>query len=281
MSPLVLFRLWKAETDKLLSRFTARLGLVLAVLLGFVGPIGLWWVGTSDAVFNAKALSEMWTETAPLAQEWSLSVRNNLYFMRIMLTLLGAMSFAGEYRAHTLREDLLRPVPRWVVPLVKWLALVNWLALTLIITWAVSTVMGIAIFGFGGPWFEAFTGYLATLGTDAGFAALVLLVAVAFRSVAGAIGGVMLYAVIDTLMAWGLDTLAWGLTNLAKIGAFQDLPSLVELVMTVRPWLPSSAYSCWAGYNDEWVWQSMVTLTLLTVCCLGLSKVIASYVDVP
>ncbi|MBW2258583.1 MAG: S46 family peptidase [Deltaproteobacteria bacterium] len=173
--------IWLAETSKLFSRVTAKMGLILAALLGVLGPVFLWIAMNADMTWNGAQVAESIDATSPLALQIGLELRN-FFILRAFVIVLAALSFAAEYRAQTIREDLIRPVPRWMVPVSKWLAVNTWIAATLLVAWVFGGLLAVVVFGFDGEWMRPLSGYGVTFLADAGFASLVLLVAVASRS---------------------------------------------------------------------------------------------------
>lgn len=272
--------IWRAETTKLFSRLPAKAGLVIAAIIGVGGPLLLWSATHADITWNNTSLAESIDTSAAIGLQWSLEVRN-FFFLRAFLMVLVALSVAGEFRARSTREDLVRPVPRWVVPTAKWLAVLVWVAATLLVAWVFGGLLGVIVYGFDGEWLRAATGYGATLLADAGFASLVLLVSVASRSVAGTIAGVFVYLIVDTLLGWALSLIS--MLSSAFQGMGLQLSALMEKAVALQPWLPSSAFGVWAGYaaRAEWMWQSWVALGVITTVCLALTLFIFERLDVP
>lgn len=275
MTATHLMAIWQAESIKLLSRLAVRFALVLSVLIGIIAPLTLFLLGKSDMVINGTPLAESLTRTAPMGAQWALELRN-FFLFRVLLIMVGALAFAGEFQSRTLREDLLRPVPRWAVIFGKWTALVTFVTLCAGITWLVASGLGLVLFGFSGSWGPPALGYLATALTDAGFAALVLAIAVVLRSVAATIAGVVLFMVFDTFLGWAL-------TLLGLIAQFADLPWVLTVAVEARPWLPSAAFGAWTGFTAraDWVWQSFLALGILTALCLLLAERFFARTDVP
>jgi ABC-type transport system involved in multi-copper enzyme maturation permease subunit len=275
MKPAHLFALWQAETNKLLSRMSARAGLVAATAIGLLVPLFLYWLAHSDMSMNGAEVSDTLAASAPKAISWSLNVRN-FFILRAFIIMLGAVSVAGEFRAKTLREDLLRPIPRWSLLLAKWAALNTWIALSLGMTWVLSSILGVLLFGVEGGWTDPALAYLVTGLCDVGFAALVLAMAVAIRSVAATIIGVFLFLVFDTFLGWGLTLLSW-------IGGMTELPWVLDFAVQARPWLPSSAFGLWVSFagGDPWVWQSAAALGAVTALSAVIATAVFERIDLP
>lgn len=271
---------WRAETLKLFSRTTAKVGLVVAAGLGILGPISMWLVMNMGMTMNGADVSEQLTTTAPNALQWALEIRN-FFFMRALIIVLAALSFAAEFRARTIREDLLRPVPRWMVPIAKWLAINVWVAASVVVSLVYGGLLAVVVFGFDGEWVPALVGWTATILADAGFAALALLISIASRSVAGTVAGVFLFLVMEKAFSVFLSIVS------AMSGLFEgmgiQLSVWMKRVIELKPWLPSSAFDFWVGYADatQWDWRSAASLAIITVVSVVGSERIFNRVDVP
>ncbi len=267
--------LWRVETRKLLSRTLGRFGLVVAVLLGLVGPLWLRLAQGSGGEFNGTPVTEMFQMTGADAVLWALTFRN-LMVMRLFLVGLVAVAVAGEYNTRTLRDDLVQPVPRWAVVLAKWASQSTWLAIGGALSWLTAMVLGCILFGTGGPWLDAAKAWGVTLLCDTGFAAVALAVAFALRSSIGTLIGMVVFMAVDKtvgLFLWAIET----------FGRATELPWAMELAIQARPWLPSSAFGVWAAWNggDPWAWQNFAALAVLSGLGIGISSALLSRMDVP
>ena len=275
MTPGHLLGLWQAETVKLLSRLSARIAILCAIVLGFLGPIMLFSIGNSEMVINGSPVAETMNLTAPQGSIWSLNVRN-FFLMRAFIIMLAGLSFAGEFSAKTLREDLIRPAPRWAILTAKWGALAAWIALTVLIPWTVANGLGVLAFGLEGDWQGATVGYALTWLTDTAFCSLVLFIATLMRSVAGTIIAVFLFMVFDTLLGWGLHLVA-------GFSSFVQLPAYVTYIVESHPWFPSAAFGIWSSYAPEepLMWESCVALVIYTLGSFLLANIAFARTDVP
>ena len=207
--------MWQVEFRKLMSRTSARAGLVLLMAMSMFPVLVLYYLDGAEAQFNGVPMSEMWEGNAPKALLWTLSAMHRFAIMPAFIALLGALSFAGELQGKTLREDLLRPVSRMSVLLTKWAALSTYIALATLLSWLVCGVFSTILFGTEGDWSMAIQAWSISVVCDCGFAALVLLVTVLVRSVASTIIGVVLFVVFDTVLGWSLSAVSSHLTGTA------------------------------------------------------------------
>lgn len=276
MTPRHFLEIWRAEIAKLFSRTSARAGLVLAALVAIAGPLFLFMASRADIQMNGQSVSSGLELSGAMGLQWALELRNNSQILRALILMLVALSVAGEYRARTIREDLIRPVPRWAVPLSKWLAVDVWILASLVVAWVFGGLLSTIAFGAGGTWSQPLLGYGATFLTDAGFAALVLMIAVLSRSVAGTIAGVFVYLILDTVLGWAL----W---LVSKASGFIHLSQPLEYAVALRPWLPSSAFGAWSGYasRTDWDWRSFASLGVIMVVCLVVGERFFNRLDVP
>ena len=276
--------LWRAETIKLFSRSSARFGLAMAAVVSLGALFALHQLATSDAMVNGEPLSTLLADArnAPAALRWGLLVRN-FFLLRAFIILLGAQSVAGELQARTLREDLLRPVPRWSVLAAKAGALGTWIAASLGVAWVIGAALGSVALGTSGPWAEVAAGYLATWACDFGFAVVVITIALAVRSVAGTVMGVVLFLILDTVLGWALGVLAWAAGIDLVRQAVGTAAWALDLVARANPWMPSSAFAAWKGVSPEvdWAWQSFAALGLLLAVCGVVAERQLARLDLP
>ncbi len=283
-SPAYLVAIWQAETIKLMSRRAARVAILLSIVLGLAGPALLTLIMGTEFEVNGSPFGE-WlglVGEAPAGQLWALEIRNFI-LLPIFVMWLSAVSVAGEFRSGTLREDLVRPVPRAAVFLAKWGALTTWIALTLALTWVAGGVAGPVAFGFEGRWGQVALGYLATLPVDACIAAITLTVAISLRNVPASLVGMVLVWVVSIMTS---ILVASALLLLNADFAVQQLgidPWYGEMLALISPWLPSEAIGAWAGAAErsDWVWQHFASLGLMTTASLGLGAAVFQRTDVP
>jgi ABC-type transport system involved in multi-copper enzyme maturation permease subunit len=284
VTPALLGALWRAETLKLLSRSSARLGLAVAAIASALGVFALWQLSGSQMVVNGATMQSVLADSAnaPSALRWGLYVRN-FFVVPAFVILLSAQSLAGELQARTLREELLRPVPRWAVLLAKWAAIGTWIGVTLAVAWTIGAVAGMVLLGTGGPWGEVAAGYIACFLCDLGLAAVSLCVAAFVQGVAGTVVGTFLILVLGVFAGWGLVFVAW----LAGIDLVRSsagaLLGVLDAVVQIEPWLPPAALRAWTGVSPavDWVWQSFASLAAITAVAIALAERRLARLDVP
>lgn len=270
MTPAHFWLVQRAEISKLLSRVSARLGLLLCLGLGVLGPLFHQWMLGSEININGTMVADTLFRGSADFAERALWMRNFLV-VKAWIIMLGAQIFAGEFQRRTLREDLLRPVPRWVFVMSKWGALATWSAIGIALLFVSSAVTGGALSLLydspepvtavmemqGRTWSQLVTGLFATWLTDVGFAAFVLLASVLFRGVASTILFVFLFYAAD----WVIGMVLWGLSG------------FWETAEKVYPWLPSAAFSAYSGYVPELPWhpESFAVLAAITLGSLAVA----------
>ncbi len=283
MTPDRLLGLVTAEFLKLQSRTTARAGWVALALLGLVVPLFLAFLGSSGVTVNGGDLGANLDLSAANGARWALIVRN-FYVAQAFLIVLGALSVAGELQARTLREDLVRPVPRWAVLGAKWVALSLWSAIALAMQWGVAVLVGLVLLDLQGEaeFVDVLLGYVASWVADTGFLTAVLLISAAARSVAATIAGMFLFLILERFVGWGL----WMVRGI-RVGMppewGEQIPWFVDILLDASPWLPSSAWNVWKELVDgvDPSWQGWASLGILTLLAAALAERIFARVDVP
>ncbi|MEQ1566272.1 MAG: ABC transporter permease [Myxococcota bacterium] len=273
-----------AELRKLLSRPIAKVGLVVLAAIGLLGPLGLSMLANAGVTVNGGDLGANLDVTAANAVRWSLYVRN-LFAIHILLTVLAALSVAGEFQSHSLREDLVRPVPRSLVLLAKWIALAGWAFAGLVAQLVVAVALGAVLHPWSSDdpshaqWGAVLLGCAVSWLSEVGYAAVVLAAAVVFRSVAATLGSVFLLLVFERVADWTLTlvgTVVSALPTETNLGPFR-------YVVDAAPFLPSSAWAVWSelatGAGPSW--QPWVALAVYTALAVVVADRWFARVDVP
>jgi len=283
MSGRQLVQWTRAEALKLMSRRAARLGLIVSAMLGLVGPLLVLAANGMEMNVNESSLVDwLGLRLEPTeGQLAALRLRNALP-LPLFVMWLSASSFAGEYRNHTLREDLLRPVPRTAVLSAKWFALVLWVALSVAACWLTSAVLGTCLFGLEGQWTTLSLGYLATIASEATLAALALCVAVFLRSVPATLVGLFLGWAISVVTGWALGIANAVLSSSMSENLGVDEPT-IWLLQTAHRWLPSQALWAWGGCRENipWLWEHFASMACTLAVCALLSARRFGRTDVP
>lgn len=268
-----------AEVVKLHSRASARGGLLFLALVALLGPVLLEVRAGVEVTGNMVVAPEY---SAANAVRWALGLRS-FYVAQAFLILLAAQSYAGELQAHTLREDLVRPVRRVHVLLAKWAALAVWSFLSVAVAAVASGVVGLLLHPSAGEvaWGDVLLGHAATWVAEVGFAAVALAVSVAGRSVAVGIAGMFLFVVIERMVGWAL----WALHGILASFPPDALPVPPEVLYltAATPWLPSSAWGVGTAIavGEASDWQSWAALALWTGLAAVLAERVFARTDVP
>jgi ABC-type transport system involved in multi-copper enzyme maturation permease subunit len=275
-----------AELRKLWSRTVTRLTLLFLVLLAVGVPVVLFALS-----FAIKQPEDAPTEVTDL---FSLSVYaalrvvlgiRNLFIFRALIITAVAVTVAGEITARTLREDLLRPVERTQVLVAKWAALQVFVAAGVLVPLALGVPVSLALFQSLGDVSATLSSYgLVWLG-DVGFCTFVVAISLVLRSVPGTIAGVLLYWVLDQLLGWFLFAVEQGrgaIIGLLTRFKMEELSWVVDLMVQVRPWLPSSAFNVYAEYDPTlpFAWKSFLALAVLTAASFTVSLLTFQRMDV-
>ncbi|MCB9664757.1 MAG: ABC transporter permease [Alphaproteobacteria bacterium] len=259
-----------AEVAKLASRSSVRLGL-LAVAMIAVGVPLLALLATQAVSATPPAGSDAPDPTAlsmPTVVGFVISLRGLFVFRATVLAVV-AVSFAGEFVARTLREDLVRPVSRATVLAAKWLALQVYVAAGMLLPLVLAVPLA-------GVFFGGTEGFAVTLRSaalqwvgDVGWATLVMALSIGLRSVVGTVGGVFLVWVLEQLFVWAV----WGIEQLRVVvdgvlkpmGLDQALKPILDGLVALRPWMPSAAFGLtWPGTGETLVWQSYAAFVVIT-----------------
>lgn len=267
-----------AELLKLWSRGMARAGAVLFLVIGVLAPLALRSASSSVITVNDQDATAFIDVSAPNAVLWSLYLRN-FFVSHVLLAVLAAMSFAGELRDHTLREDLVRPVPRALVLAAKWGALCAWIGGTLLAQLLVATLTGLVLHPNQGEveFGEVLLGFLASGVCDAGFAAFALAAAVVVRSVSGALTTIVLFLVFEWVASWAPSTLEM------FAQAMDPVPPVVQFIIQSGPFFPSAAWGAWQELATNAVihWEPWAALALYTAAAAVIAERTFSQIDVP
>lgn len=256
-----------AELRIAFSRNTGRAVLVVgfAVSLLLVVAVALIKAQVTDANAQGGMVGRVMDFTASDVAGIVLWGRN-FFVLPLFLLLATGGTLAAELADHTLRELLVRPVPRWSVVLAKLISLSALSAVSLVLSLAPALVGGMLLSGQIGNIGDLLLGYLASGMSDVGLISMGLLAGTIFRSA----GGVVV-AVIAVMMA---DLAGRALLLiLGQVG--------LQGVDKVSAYFPSHALAFWHNWDSGFAWQPVAGLVLLIAVCLGGTLVRLQRMDVP
>jgi ABC-type transport system involved in multi-copper enzyme maturation permease subunit len=268
MFPAHFHRMFLAELRKTLLRGSGVAALLIAAGVGLLSVAAMALAAHlgGEASVNGFPLEQILDFSGVTVAGWALRARNFFLLPLLLLWAAGA-TFAGELKDHTLREQLVRPVPRWSVLAAKLLALTVLSGLTLLVTFVIAGGLGALLFGVEGRWLPLALGYLASWPSDLGLLSMGILVALLVRNVAAVVVGVVLYLALDLVLR----------LLLSLIG---KLPSMA-LAADISRFLPGEALAAWEGYLGEWSWMSFAGLAVLISICLAGAVLRLGRMDVP
>lgn len=248
-----------AEIQTVFRRGSGMAALGVSVLIGALMVALMAWVqsNAAGAEVNGAQIGEMVRYSGPDCAGWALSARN-FFVLPLLLLLATGGSVAGELSDRSLREVLVRPVPRWSVLAAKLAALSLLSMATLLLVMLPALALGSAVFGVDGPIKDVLLGYLATLGTDLGIICFGFVASTFVRSVGGVVVSVILLLMLDAgarLLLW-LRELLLGLMQ-------QAAGAEAEAGLRYSRFLPGAALDCWKGYSEGWAWEPFAGLAAL------------------
>ncbi|MCB9673723.1 MAG: ABC transporter permease [Alphaproteobacteria bacterium] len=253
----------QAELLKLFSRPSAKIGLLASLAVGLALPLLAILLVNSGMVVNGVDARSAFSVDANDTLVNALYVRSFPVGIRAFLIILGAQAFAGELAARTLREDLLRPVPRWAVLMAKLVALALWDAASLGLGFFGGALVGIVAFGTEGAWVATALAYSLALLCDVGVIAIVLAIGVLTRSTVATIASLIVFFVLDKMLGWAM------LFASTAAMMFTTSEPIIRL-LNQWPALPSAAFGSWAFVlaDNDWNWVSVSAAGLYTALAL-------------
>ncbi len=243
MIPRQFPRMVVAETRKVFTSGSAIAAITIAVLVAIGAVFGVWQWGhmrdSFSASVNGQETVSNFTSSGEYVAGWALWARN-FFLLPLFLLLATAGSVAGELGERTLRELVVRPVPRWSILAAKMLALCALSVATLVVTLVLSLGLGSAFFGLdaaGGSLSSLLLGYAASFLSDVGLISLTMLASMLVSSVGGVVVAMLLLLILD----FGLGLL---LKLLGAVG--------VEQAALVVPYTLGNALGAWNGFEKGW-----------------------------
>lgn len=256
-----------AEVKAVFGRWSGRGALVLALVvgLGAVGSLELADRMADNMQANGSPARQMLLTDWATSLAWALNGRN-FFVLPLLLVLAGASSLSGEMNNNTLRELLVRPVPRWSVVAAKVAALAVLSAFTLTITSITASIGGAVMFATEGEIGPVLLGFAMSWLSDLGLITMTLLVASFSRSVGGVVVGLALYLMSDWLFG----------KLMSVLGTFG-----VEWAPLVHDVLPGTALQAWSTWDAGFEPKRVGALLLLIAITWIAATVRVQRADVP
>lgn len=264
--PPQFFAMLKAELSVVFRRGTGVAVLIVGALVGVVSILGLQFLkGQMDMTANGQPVAQLIQYSGGDAAGLALRGRN-FFVLPMFLLLATGNALATEREDHTLRELLVRPVPRWSVVMVKFLALLALSVASLVMSLLPSFGGGLALYGELGPAQDVLLGYAASALSDAGLIALGLLAGTLVRGAGGVVVSVIGLLMVDL----ALRAFLWVLDKVGVVGA-----------AALGDYLPGKALAAWEDWSTGFLWQPFASLALLISVGLGLTIFRVQRMDVP
>jgi ABC-type transport system involved in multi-copper enzyme maturation permease subunit len=201
----------------------------------------------------------------------------NFFVLPLLLFLATAASVAGENADRTLRELMVRPVPRWSILAAKMIALWTLSAATLALTFAGAVGLGWAV--FGGPAIDQSVaegseslarlvmGYAASFVSDMALIALGMALSSFVRSVGGVVASLILVLLVDKVVWLILKGLGFVLQE--------------EWPKTAVKWTLSGAMGCWENWESTFEPGQFVAVVVIGAVATAIAVVRFARTDVP
>jgi hypothetical protein len=266
-----------AELRKTFLRGSGKGTLVVSLLVA-LAVIGLAKLGNyvgGGVTMNGVPAENMFEFNGPRVIGWGLVARQAV--VPLLLFWAAGASIAREYKEHTLRAILVRPVPRWSILLAKLLALLALSAASLLVTLAVSSIGGVALFGSEGEWGLPLLGYLTSWAVDLALLCMALLLALLLRNVAAVVVGLLLALLLER-GTWAVLMAVGGVSGMWEHPLAEGIGRGIELLL---PWMPGDGLMIWRVVAETWVWQSSASLALVAVISSALALLRFRRMDVP
>lgn len=267
-------RIVVAELRKVFTRGTGLSALGVAVAVGVFTSLMLNKADHADNVnIMGQTLGDMVQTSAVSNAGWALWARN-FFLEPILLVLATATAIASEHGDRTMREVLVRPVPRWSVLASRVLALGGLSVATLLLTLASSLGLGIPLFGFPegapgttGPALGAMLGgYAVCVLSDLALIVWTVAVALVVRSAGLVLVGMTIALLVDFVAFWVL----YGLGSAG-----------VETAAALHPWTLFSTLHAWQGWENGYELRPFVMLAVYTAAAGGFALVRFQRLDTP
>lgn len=264
-----------AELRKVYTRGSGLGALFIAAVVGLGAVVAMYEAGHNDtAHINGATLADIVSVNAIEVGGWALNARN-FFVLPLFLLLATAGSVAGELGNRTLREDLVRPIPRWSALAARMIAVSSLAGATLVVTGALAFLPGLLLFGLPAAGAvpvdypsvgRLALGYLASFASDIGLIALTMLFSLVVRSVGGVVVTLVLVLMADKALGGVLHLL-----SMAQVAGAEQL----------LPWTLGNALGCWEGWSSAFEPMRFVALGVVTVAATAGAMARLSRMDVP
>jgi ABC-type transport system involved in multi-copper enzyme maturation permease subunit len=265
--PRQFFGMVAAEIRKVFTRGAAIGALTIAIAVGFGAVLVMWRVktwGEGGPTVNGAALSDLMTVSGLATAGGALQARN-FFILPLFLLLASASAVGGEISDRTMRELLVRPVPRWSVLLAKLIALSLVSAASLVLTLVPALGLGTAIFGLSPEGYQGpgttdlLGGYAASFLSDVGLITLGMAASMVLRSVGG--------TVVAVVLILGADLALRGVVKALSMFGMEEAAA-------IQPWLLGNALGCWEGWKETWALEPFGALAAFTAvfCAFGVAR---------
>ncbi len=267
----------RVELLKVFTRGSGLGTLVVSALVAAFVTLLTWKVsGWQDQMqFNGQSIRGVFAFDVVTVGSWVLYARS-LVVIPFLLLLATAASVAGEHGDRTLRELVVRPVPRWSILAAKAVSLGVLSACSVLVTFAVAVSMGWALLGppsvdqsiatGANSLTRLALGYGASFFSDLALIAIGMALSVFVRSVGGVVVSIILLLIMDRVL--------WLILSAAGLLGIEIASELVQ-------WTLVSAMGCWKGWEAEFLPGQFVIVGILTGAAFALSAVRFGRVDVP
>lgn len=267
----------RVELLKVFTRGSGVGTLAVSVLVAAFVTLLTWKVsGWQDQMqFNGQSIRGVFAFDVVTVGSWVLYARS-LVVIPFLLLLATAAAVAGEHGDRTLRELVVRPVPRWSILAAKAVALSALSACSVVLTLGVAIALGWTLLGppsvdqaiasGGDSLVRLAMGYGASFFSDLALIAIGMALSVFVRSVGGVVVSIVLLLIMDRVI--------WLILSAA---AFLGIEIASELVQ----WTLVSAMGCWKGWDTEFLPGQFVVVSLLTAAAFTVANLRFGRVDVP
>lgn len=266
-----------AEIRKVFTRGSGIAALVIALMVGLGAVAGYAWIhsgsGEDGMSVNGTPISQVFPASGLTVAGAALWARN-FFVLPLFLLLASASTVGGELSDRTLREIVVRPVPRWSVLTSKLIALATLAAATLLVTLLPSLGLGIARFGLtlevpppdAATLVDLLGAYGASFLSDIVLSALAMAMSLVVPSVGGSVVAVALLLMADKAVYYLLKALSF--FGLKEADA-------------ALPWTLNNAMDAWKGWEADWNPAQFGALAIFLAIFLGFSMVRFQRMDVP